>query len=79
MTMATKLNREQIRAASTPAIGKQAAAPRRREARESGQGTSGSRGRGEPKTYRFDLADIRSIAVERHSPLCLVIVVNPPK
>jgi len=81
MTMATKRNREQIRAASTPAIGKQAAASRRREARGSGRKASGPGGGDgdEPTIYRFDLADIRSIAVERHSPLCLVIVVNPPK
>lgn len=77
--MATKLNREKISAASTPAVGKQAAAPRRREARESGRGASGSKGRAEPMIYRFGLADIRSITVERNSPLCLVIVVNPPK
>lgn len=77
--MATKLNREQMRAAKTPAIGKPAAAPRRREAGEPAREAPGSGGRGKPKTYRFELADIRSIAIERHSPLCLIIVVNPPK
>lgn len=77
--MATKLNREQMRAANTPPIGKQAPAPRRREAREPGREAPESRGRREPTTYRFDLADIRSVGIERNSPLCLVIVVNPPK
>jgi hypothetical protein len=77
MIMATRLNREQMRTAKTSAAAKQAAAPRRREASEPARETTGSRGK--PTTYRFDLADIRSIAIERHSPLCLVIVVNPPK
>jgi len=86
--MATKLNREQMGAAKTPAIGKQAAAPRRREARGGGEASRsecacGGRcvcgGDGEPTICRFELADIRSIAIERHSPLCLIIVVNPPK
>lgn len=82
--MATKLNRERMRAARAPAVGKQAAAPRRREARESGRETPESareahRPEGRPRIHRFDLADIKSIAIERNSPLCLVIVVNPPK
>ena len=34
---------------------------------------------GKSTICRFELADIRSIAIERHSPLCLIIVVNPPK
>ncbi|HJW05383.1 MAG TPA: hypothetical protein VJ527_02710 [Rhodanobacter sp.] len=87
--MATKLNREQMRAAKTPAIGKPAAAPRRREAggpgREASRSACACGGRcvcgedGKSTICRFELADIRSIAIERHSPLCLIIVVNPPK
>lgn len=75
--MATKLKRDQLRAADALTIGKLAAASQRREARETKRETP--RSECESTTYRFDLADIRSITIERNSPLCLIIVVNPPR
>lgn len=74
--MATKPKSEQLRTANMPALGKQVAAPRRREAREPEQRVS--RPEREPTTYRFDLADIKRIVIER-DPLSFTIVVYPPR